>query len=162
MIARDASSPAASLGNAVSAVSGVFFTGNLGQNVTCTDTSGTGCNPPSSFGSHDPTLIGTYTIPVPIPMGGNSAKFTVSVESINSAFSGTTGINPLNPPIPMPGVAPAATTVSVGAGQIVILDITLLNTPSPFDSFENAVLRFTAPPVIWDDQHARRQAEARG
>lgn len=162
VIARDASSPAASLGNAVSAVSGVFFTGNLGQNVTCTDTSGTGCNPPSSFGSHDPNLIGTYTIPVPIPMGGNSAKFTVSVESINSAFSGTTGINPLNPPIPMPGVAPAATTVSVGAGQIVILDITLLNTPSPFDSFENAVLRLTAPPVIWDDQHARRQAEARG
>lgn len=162
VIARDASSPAASLANAISAVSGVFFTGNLGQNVTCTNSDGAGCNPPSPFGSHDPSLIGTYTIPVPMPMNGNSANFTVSVESINSAFTGTTGINPLNPPIPMPGVAPAATTVTVVAGQTVILNITLLNTPSPFDAFENAVLRLTAPPVIWDDQHARRQAEARG
>lgn len=162
VIARDASSPSASLGNAISALSGVFFTGNLGQNVTCTNSNGAGCNPPSPFGSHDPSLIGTYTIPVPMPSNGNSASFTVSVESINAAFTGTTGINPLNPPIPMPGVAPAATTVTVGAGQTAILDITLLNTPSPFDAFENALLRLTAPPVIWDDQHTRRRAEAQG
>ncbi|MGC1658879.1 MAG: hypothetical protein WA737_02570 [Candidatus Acidiferrales bacterium] len=165
VIAREVDDPATpqneSLTSAASAVSGAFFTGNPGQSVTCPVPNGADCNSGgSTFGSRDPRMIGTYTIPIPIPSGSASVNFTVSVESVNPAFSGANGLNPLNPPIPMPGSVPAPTAVNVMPGQTSTLDLTLLQTPSRFDAFENARLIPPACRAIWEDDRVRRFREA--
>lgn len=130
-----------------SSVSGYQFTGLWGQSVTCTDptnpTQSTCTNlGGSQFGSRDPSVMGTYVIVAP------PGTYTVSVESVNAAFDGGSGLNPLNPPIPMPGTAPATTNVTVTAGSTVTVNITLQGTPSTFDQFESAGL---APPggTLW-------------
>ncbi len=113
---------------AVSVVSGYLFTSNPGQSVT-------GTNPGDSFGSRDPTLVGFYRIPGLLP--GN---YTIEVESINAGFDAGSSVGPLNPPIPMPGTAPAPAgpvTIDLMMSPLVTVDITLVGTPPRFDQFEN-------------------------
>ena len=114
--------------NAVSVVSGFRFTSNPGQSVTGTNTGG------SSFGSRDPLLIGRFEIPVP------AGDYTVEVESINATFDAGSSVGPLDPPIPMPGTAPAAVgPITVAAGATVTgNDFTLVATDPRFDSFESS------------------------
>ena len=105
-----------------------MFTSNPGQSVT-------GTNPGSSFGSRTPTLVGFYRIPGLLP--GN---YTIEVESINAGFDAGSSVGPLNPPIPMPGTAPAPAgpvTIDLMMSPLVTVDITLINTPPRFDQFEN-------------------------
>jgi hypothetical protein len=116
-----------------SGVSGVYFTDNLGQSVTCVDQ--TTCNTDgSSLGSRDPLLMGRYTIPV------LAGTYTVSTESVDPQFQAGSGLNPLNPPVPMPGIAATKTGISVAAGATVNLNLTLQGTPPTFDQFESSAL----------------------
>ncbi|MFQ5778450.1 MAG: hypothetical protein ACE5IP_10640 [Terriglobia bacterium] len=143
--------------NAVSVVSGYLFTGNPGQSVTGTNTAG------SSFGSRDPTLIGTYDIPVlPVP-----ENYTVEVESINPAFVDGSSTGPLLEQVPLPGPAefhsgpsesnsddpmdPALSiAVPVIAGMDTAgIDIILNGTGPRFDSFESARLWLPESLPIW-------------
>lgn len=151
VIARDVSNPRRI---AFSVVSGYLFTGHPGQSVT-------GNSPPSSFGSRNPALIGTFEIPVP------PGTYTVEVESIDSAFGGGSSVGPLNFPIPSPGPkefwdssesatdSPAtSSTITVAAGQAVANTNIILNgTPPRFDAFESASnsapALHPAPPIAW-------------
>jgi hypothetical protein len=123
---------------AFSVVSGYLFTGNPGQTVTCQDPSNptpTTCtNLGSSFGAHNPALMGTFDIPV------SPESYTVEVESINPNFRSGSGVGPQRVPIPAPGTAPASGTVSVQAGTTSIINITLQGTPPRFDAFESSEL----------------------
>lgn len=144
VIARSVSNP---LSVAVSAVSGYKFTGNFGQSVSCLNANDPSCNAGGSpFGSRDTTLIGTFDIPVP------PGQYTVNVESVDPSFVGASGLNPLNPPIPMPGTAPSAPTVTVTAGQTTTVNITLVGTQPRFDSFETSELWFPAL-APWRREH---------
>jgi hypothetical protein len=145
LIARQVSNPRRV---AVSVVSGYLFTGNFGQTVTCSDPA----NPTqqtctnlggSNFGSRDTRKIGAYDIPVP------PGAYTVEVESINQNFEGGSSVGPLNPPIAAPGTAAPSSSISVTAGAITNLDITLQGTPPRFDSFESAQLLRREPLLLW-------------
>ncbi len=119
-------------------VSGVFFTDNLGQSVTCTtpDVCNTNGN---TLGSRDPVLIGKYVIPV------QPGTYTVKTESVNWQFQAGSGLNPLNPPIEMPGTAVIKTGISVAAGATVNLNLTVQGTPPTFDQFESSSLGVDTP-----------------
>jgi hypothetical protein len=146
VIARSTANPS---GVAFSAVSGYLFTGKLGQSVTCA-ISVSECNDAaaSSFGSRDTRFVGTFDIPV------TPGTYSIQAESINSNFTGGSSVGPLDIPIPMPGTAPSAQTVTISAGASVIANITLQNTPSRFDSFESSelILRDSLSPWLRRDQ----------
>jgi hypothetical protein len=135
---------------AVSAVSGYRFTGNPGQSVSGTNTGG------SLEGSRDATLIGYYEIPVP------PGTYTVEVESIDQSFQGSSGIPPLDPPVPMPALAEfwnadesafddttVSDSITVNAGQTVDhIDIILNGTQPRFDQFEDPGARLILPQMF--------------
>lgn len=144
IIARQVGNPRAV---AFSVVSGYLFTGNPGQTVTCTDpsnpTPATCSNLGSSFGSHTTSQIGTFDIPVA------PGTYTLELESINANFVGGSSVGPLSVPIPMPGTAPSPGSVTVHAGSVAIINITLQGTPPRFDSFETSALVVREPLRIW-------------
>lgn len=83
---------------AVSAVSGLFFTGNPGQSVTQNMSSASEHNANGSqAGSRTPALIGYYEIAVP------PGTYTVEVEAVFDAFVAGSGVGPMDPPAPLPG-----------------------------------------------------------
>jgi hypothetical protein len=140
VVARSTANP---LGVALSATSGYLFTGNPGQTVTCA-LGGSECNTGGSLdGSRDTRLIGTFDIPA-VP-----GTYTIQIESINPQFAGGSGVGPLRRPIPMPGTAPPAKTVSVSAGAIVNVAITLTGTPPRFDQFETSQLILRDSLSLW-------------
>ncbi len=144
--------------NAVSMVSGAWFTPFPGQAVTGESF---GADGNADFGGSDSdlTLVGFYSIPV---LPGN---YTVEAEGVNAAFDEGSGLNPLNPPVPMPGgtpefysgasesnaddprTAPTDTVnVTVTAGITTAnIDIILNGTDPRFDQFESA--RILAAPA---------------
>ena len=158
--------------NAVSMVSGAWYTSNPGQSVSGTNPGGTigGAGFDDVFiGSlTDPTLVGFYRISV-LP-----GDYTVEVEAVNPGFNGGSGLRPFDPPNPMPGGVPefysganesdtddpksAATdtqSVAVFAGSTVAnIDIILNGTDPRFDQFESARLfpnlnRLPGTPPLW-------------
>jgi hypothetical protein len=144
VIARNTDHPRS---KTASAVSGLYFTGNPGQTVTCINpaapTPQTCSNLGDPFGSHDPALIGHYEIPLP------PGTYTVEVESVYSGFSGGSLVGPLDPPIPTPGSFAAGTTVSVTAGATTMFNIVMQGTPQRFDSFESASVSTSGLPPRW-------------
>jgi hypothetical protein len=135
VIARSTSAPRR---NAASAVSGYLFTGNPGQTRTCIDpthpTAATCSNLGDPLGSRETTLIGHYDIPLP------PGTYSISVESVYAGFMGGSSLTPLDPPIPMPGSYSSSATLSVTAGAVTSVNITLAGTPSRFDAFETAAM----------------------
>jgi hypothetical protein len=107
-----------------SVVSGYLFTGNPGQQVS-------GDNPGDRlFGSHDPSVIGKYDVPV------RAGSYGLRVESIFFGFWGGSGVGPLFP-MPIPGGTPPPGPIKVAAGAHVDgIDITLTNQQPRFDQFE--------------------------
>ncbi len=130
--------------NAVSVVSGFKFTGNPGQSVTadylpCMPASE--CPPNgfaddntggSGFGSLAAGDIGLFEIPVP------AGSYTIEVETISSNFDAGSSVGPLDPPVAMPGTAPAPSgAIVVAAGATVSgNNVTLIGTDWRFDQFE--------------------------
>ena len=149
-----------SLQVAVSAVSGYRFTGNPGQSITskylpCSPAGKAPC-PTSGFyddnsggsqlGSRNLAYLGAYDIPVPA-----GSSYTVEVESVYSLFTGGSGVGPLDPPIPLPGLPEfwhsqessyddptAKDAIPTAPGQSVSgVDIILNGTNPRFDQFED-------------------------
>ena len=138
-----------------SAVSGLYFTSNLGQSVSLTN--GQPDNASGSlYGSRQPALIGYYEIPV-LP-----GTYTVQVESINSSFVEGSGVGPLNPPVPNPGldefwkknesaydIPLQRDTITVTAGETVPnVNIILNNTQPTFDQFEDSGSLYDTSPAM--------------
>lgn len=131
----------------VSSISGFRFTGNPGQPYTadylpCTPptacTGGTlGANPGSQFGSHDPSLIGTYEMAVP------PGQYTVEVQQISGG-----SIGPIDPFLPLPGTgATVPGVLTVQPGQALSdINIILQGTDPPFDIFEQPQASISVPP----------------
>ena len=131
--------------NAVSVVSGFRFTSNPGQSVTANYLPCVPANacPPNGFaddnsggdpsGSRQSGDIGYFEIPVP-----SGFAYTVEVETIDPTFDQGSSVGPLDPPVPMPGVAPApVTTAVVTAGATVSVGNRILTGTDPrFDQFE--------------------------
>jgi hypothetical protein len=147
---------------AVSVVSGLYFTGNPGQSITGDNTGG------SSFGSRDPGVIGYYEIPVP------PGDYAVLVERIRLAFTGGSGVGPLDPPVAEgfsgeywnqsesnSDSASLRDPISVSAGHTISdVNVIINSTPPRFDQYEDGIvdlrprsekeLFFRA--VIWSDR----------
>jgi hypothetical protein len=113
---------------AVSAVSGLFFTGNPGQAVTGDNTGG------SPFGSRDPDVIGYYEIPVP------AGTYTLDPEAVSNLFTGGSSVGPLDPPASVFASNPFPNPVTVSAGQIVSNVDFHLSETNRFDQFEDGVI----------------------
>ena len=122
VIARSLSNPK---GVAFSATSGYLFTGGAGQTVS-------GDNPgDSGLGSHDPTLIGTYDIPV------LAGTYDISIESIVPGFVGGSGVGALFFPIAAPGSASPLSSQSIAVGaHKTAMDFTCNDSFPRFDQFE--------------------------
>jgi len=127
-------------------VSGAWFAPLPGQAVTG-ESFGAAGNADFGGSDSDLTLVGFYSIPV---LPGN---YTVEVEGVNATFDGGSRLNPLDPPVPMPGGTPEffdgaesstdtpanSTPVTVTAGITTAnIDIILNGTDPRFDQFESA------------------------
>jgi hypothetical protein len=106
-------------------VSGYLFTGDAGQSVS-------GDNPgDGGLGSHDPTLIGTFDIPV------LAGTYDVDAESINPNFVGGSSVGPLSVPIFLPGSVSSRQSISVSAGAHVTgINLKSQDSFPRFDQFE--------------------------
>jgi len=109
---------------AYSAVSGLYFTDNIGQPYTGDNTGG------STIGSHKFAHVGYFEIPVP------PGTYTVEAESIFNQFGGGSSVGPLSLPITMPGAFLISQPLNVSTGGTTQYNITLQNTPPSFDTFE--------------------------
>jgi len=121
VIARSVGNPSVI---AFSAVSGLYFTDNIGQPYTGDNTNG------SPFGSRKFAHLGYFEIPV------QPGNYTVEVEAIYAGFGGGSSVGPLGFPLPLPGMTNISSPISVSAGAIVQQDIVMQNTPPLYDSFE--------------------------
>jgi len=134
---------------AFSSVSGFSFTGNPGQSITGDNTGG------SSFGSHNPALIGYYEIPV------SPGTYTIQTENIDSSFTGGSSVGPLDPPVATNGAIEywhnyesafddptQHDPITVTAGQKISNVNMILNQTSPrFDPEEDGEVRLELPNV---------------
>lgn len=142
---------------AVSVISGYLFTGNPGQPFTATMSDPNEDNTKGNLnGSRNPQLIGYYQIPVP------AGTYTVEVESIYSSFFSDSGIGPLNPPVPMPGVPEfwnknesafdiplERDVINISPGtHLTGIDIILNGTQSRFDINEDPGARLDLPVLL--------------
>jgi hypothetical protein len=107
---------------AAASVSGFLFAGNVGTTVTGFD-DGTG-QPFNRYGSNDPTLEGYFDLAgLQIPNGGNTAQYQLTVEALDSFWSGTVG--PYQPWQVLPSGSTQAINVSVNLGGDVPQDIVM-------------------------------------
>jgi hypothetical protein len=131
---------------AVSAVSGLFFTGDPGQSVTQNMAAVAEHNANGSpVGSRTPTLIGYYEIAVP------PGTYTVEIEAVYNAFVAGSSVGPLDPPGPLSGspefwnqdesafdLPLQRDTITVHPGDKVTgIDIILNGNYPRFDQFED-------------------------
>jgi len=101
------------------AVSGVFFEGNVGNSVTgTTDASG---NPLNRFGTDDPSREGYFDLSgVPLPPGAASADYQLTFELINPEYTGSSSVGPYTTNQVAPsGTMPVIDLGTLGAGSAV-------------------------------------------
>jgi hypothetical protein len=111
-----------------SSVSGFLFTGNAGNPITgLSDALG---NPYSEFGSSDTTLEGFFDLGgLPIPNGGTTAQYQLSVEALDPLWS--SGVYPYNPAQVAPSGTFQPVTVTVGAGGQFEQDVLTSGSAQP-------------------------------
>jgi hypothetical protein len=133
-----------------SAVSGLYFTNNIGQSITGDNNSG------SRYGSRQASLVGYYEIPV-LP-----GTYTVQVESINGSFVNGSSVGPLDPPVRNPGtdefwkqnesaydIPLQSDPITVSPGQTVPnINIILNGTQPTLDNYEDSGALFETVPVM--------------
>jgi hypothetical protein len=103
-------------------VSGYLFTGNAGNPITgLTDAMG---NAYSDFGSSDQTLEGFFDLGgLPIPNGGSTAQYQLSVEALDPLWS--SGVCPYDPSPVVPSGTFLPVVVTVNAGGDLEQDIVM-------------------------------------
>jgi hypothetical protein len=108
------------------AVSGVFFAGNVGNPVTgTTDEDG---NPLNRFGSDDASLEGFFDLTgVPLPPGATSAQYQLSFEAVNPLYTGALSVGPyktgqVTPSGTMPTIAIGILSAGSAVTQTVVIE----------------------------------------
>jgi hypothetical protein len=125
----------ASHAQAASSVSGFLFRGNAGNRITgLASASG---EPYDHWGSSDPLLRGFYDLSgLEIPAGASSAQFQLTVEPLNSSYTGALAVGPYK----LSQVAPSGTfapvVITVVRGEEVVRDIVMSQGAAPLDSYE--------------------------
>jgi hypothetical protein len=125
----------ASHAQAASSVSGFLFRGNAGNRITgLTSASG---EPFDHWGSADPLLRGFYDLAgLELPAGAASAQFQLTVEPLNSSYTGALAVGPYK----LSQVAPSGTfapvVITVARGGEVVQDIVMSSATAPMDSYE--------------------------
>ena len=125
------------------AVSGVFFQGNVGSEMTGT-VDGNG-NPLNRFGSDDQTLEGYFDLSgVPLPPGETTAEYQLTFEAVNPLYIEGQSVGPyttgqVNPSGTMPVIALG--TLSAGStapAQTVVIEDAQEQAESGVDGTEDA------------------------
>jgi hypothetical protein len=101
------------------AVSGVFFAGNVGNPVTgTTDADG---NPLDRFGSNDASLEGFFDLSgVPLPPGATAAQYQLTFEAVNPLYTGASSVGPYTTGQVTPsGTMPVIALGTLSAGSTV-------------------------------------------
>ncbi len=113
---------------AASSVSGFLFVGNAGNTITgLTDSFG---NAFGEFGSDDQSLEGFFDLgDLPIPNGGTSAQYQLSVEALDPTWS--TGIGPYDYSQVKPSGTFVPIVVTVSAGGDFQQDILMVGSAQP-------------------------------
>jgi len=140
----DPSSGLASHRYTVSSVSGFLFTGNAGNPITgWTDPLG---NLYSEFGSSDQTVEGFFDLGgLPIPNGGSTAQYELSVEALDPLWSA--GVCPYEVfQVAPSGVSPSM-VVTVGAGGAFDQDILMTGSAQAVPSWA-ASETWSAPATV--------------
>jgi hypothetical protein len=142
-----------------SAVSGLYFTNNIGQSISVGSDGKPDNANGSLYGSRQAALIGYYEIPV-LP-----GTYTVQVESIDSSFTDGSSVGPLDPPVRNPGtdefwkqnesaydIPLQSDPVTVTPGETVPnINIILNGTQPTLDNNEDTGALFDTPPVVtWE------------
>jgi hypothetical protein len=148
---------------AVSVISGFLFTGNPGQSVTADMADPLEHNAGGSkYGSRNPVLIGYYEVAVP------PGTYTVEVESVNSGFTGGSGMGPMfdNPSLasefwnlyesPFDYPYQRDTVIINGGDRVDDADIILNNTPQTYDGYEDGGMAMIMPLLPLADVETRR------
>lgn len=129
-------------------VSGFLYRGNAGNIVTgFTDATGQRYD---RWGSDDATLHGYFDLAgLEIPAGSTSAKYQISIESVNSNYTGALSVGPYKSSQVGPPGTFAPIVVTVSAGDDVVQDV-LLTAPGldGYDPYEPH--SFDAPSPIPD------------
>ncbi|HET8636769.1 MAG TPA: IPT/TIG domain-containing protein [Acidobacteriaceae bacterium] len=133
----------------VTAVSGVRFRGNAGNLVSgYTDSAG---NPLVRFGSNDLSLEGHFDLSgVPIPPGYTTDTWQLSLEPINSLYTGMESVGPYTTGQVTPsGTLPAIAIPGLAAGSSVIQNVTIGNSAGDSLSGDDGLLSaaVTVPPT---------------
>jgi len=159
-----------SLRIAISSVSGMLYSGNPGQAITCLNpantTTCTNLVGSSLFsgGSRLPSERSLFILPLP------AGTYTFEVEGLDPGWTGGSSVGPLDPPILLPGGTPefwnlgdsstddpaTSNTFDVVPGADVELTppIILNGTPPRFDSFESSDTTTLFPQTWWEFLHS--------
>ncbi|MGC2637012.1 MAG: IPT/TIG domain-containing protein [Acidobacteriaceae bacterium] len=103
----------------VTAVSGVYFLGNVGNAITgTTDTQGNALN---RFGGSNETLEGFFDLSgIPLPPGKTTSDYQLTFEAINPMYTGTASTGPYTTGQVTPsGTMPVITLPGLSAGSVV-------------------------------------------
>ncbi len=123
----------------VTAVSGVFFNGNVGNAITgTTDAQG---NVLARFGSDNPAQEGFFDLSgVPLPPGETSADYQLTFEPVNPLFTGTMSVGPYTTSQVTPsGTMPTIVLRGLAAGSSVIENVNVENSAADGPSNDGSV-----------------------
>jgi hypothetical protein len=125
-------------------VSGYLFTGNAGNPITgLNDLLG---NAYSDFGSSDQTLEGFFDLGgLPIPNGGSTAQYQLSVEGVDPLWS--SGVSPYDPSPVAPSGTFQPVVVTVSAGGDLEQDIVMSGNAQPVPAWA-ATETWNAPALV--------------
>jgi hypothetical protein len=127
----------------VTAVSGDWFQGNVGNAITgTTDAQG---NPLNRFGSDDQTLEGFFDLSgVPLPAGQTAANYQLTFEAINPLYTGGASVGPYTTGQVTPsGTMPTIYLPGLSAGASVYESLDVGNSADESLSGDDGVV--TAP-----------------
>ena len=123
----------------VTAVSGIYFSGNRGNSITGTsDDLG---NSFTMWGSTSSSLRSYFDLRyIPLPPGSTSATYQVSFEAVNAGYSDDSSVGPYTLGTPSPsGSLATVTTSSLSAGGAQSLTITATSSAaSTYDEAQGA------------------------
>ncbi|HWG19525.1 MAG TPA: IPT/TIG domain-containing protein [Terracidiphilus sp.] len=130
----------------VTAVSGAYFNGNHGNDVTgWNDTNGV---PLSQYGSTDVTLQGSFDLGyMPLPPGMTSATYQISFEAVDPMFTYQMTVGPYLYGSPLPSGTLAPITVpNLGAGGAQTLTIHVADSAA--GDYQDAISIQAAPRLL--------------
>ena len=135
-----------SMKSVATSVSGLLYRGNAGNVITgFSDATGQAFD---RWGSDDASLRGYYELAgLEIPAGATSARYQITIEPLNTNYTGSISVGPFKATQVSPPGTAAPIIVTVTAGNVLTQDITLGGNPIE-DSDLDEPNSFTAPRPI--------------